>query len=143
MQNQTTSGQTRRDEMIKEESFRERWQTMRPSKTLYFWSLVATVALTMFIGFNWGGWMTASAAQEMANDSSENAVIQALAPICVAQFNMDPERDQHLIDLQEASSYQRDNYIKEQLWATMPGAEESINGVARECARLLMQESEA
>lgn len=112
---------------------------MRPSKTLFFWALVATVALTMFVGFNWGGWMTTSSAQEMADDASHEAVVQALAPICVAQFNMDPNKAQKLVELQEASSYQRDNYVREQLWATMPGSEESIRGVAQECARLLME----
>ena len=133
------TNQTRRDEMIKEESFRERWSQMRPSKTLFFWTCIATMALTMFIGFNWGGWMTASSAQEMASDASEAAVIQALAPICVAQFNMDPEKDQKLVELQEASSYQRDNFINEQQWSTMPGYEEPMRGVADECARLLLQ----
>jgi hypothetical protein len=133
------TNQTRRDEMIKEESFRERWSKMRPSKTLFFWACIATMALTMFVGFNWGGWMMASSAQEMASDASEEAVIQALAPICVAQFNMDPEKDQKLVELQEASSYQRDNFVNEQQWSTMPGYEEPMRGVADEYARLLLQ----
>jgi hypothetical protein len=87
--------------------------------------------------------MTASSAQEMADDASHEAVIQALAPICVAQFNMDPAKEQKLAELQESSSYQRDNYVREQLWATMPGSEEAIRGVAQECARLLLENAGA
>jgi hypothetical protein len=75
----------------------------------------------------------------MASDARDAAVIQALASICVAQFNMDPEKEQKLVELQEASSYQRDNFINEQEWSTMPGYNEPIRGVADKCVELLLQ----
>ena len=120
------------------ESFQQRWREVRPTKSLVFWSWIATVVLTMIIGSAWGGWVTGGTAQKMAEAVAENAVVQRLAPICVVQFNQDPEKDQKLIELKEMSSYQRRDYVKDQGWATMPGEEEPDSKVARECVKLLM-----
>jgi hypothetical protein len=69
----------------------------------------------MIIGFAWGGWVTGGTAQKMAEVMVENAVVQRLAPICVVQFNQDPGKDQKPKELQEAQSYQRDDYVKDQV----------------------------
>jgi hypothetical protein len=122
----------------KKESFRQWWDAARPTKTVVFWSWVASIILTMIIGFAWGGWITGGTAQKMAEVIAENAVVQRLTPICVVQFNQDPGKDQKLKELQEAQSYQRDDYVKDQGWATMPGEEEPDSKVADECAKLLM-----
>ena len=66
------------------------------------------------------------------------AVAQRLAPICVYQFNQDPEKDQKLKELKETAYYQRGDYVKKQGWATMPGEEEPDSRVCEECAKLLM-----
>jgi hypothetical protein len=124
---------------LKEPGARQRWNEYRPSKTSVFWSLLAVVALTMLLGFTWGGWRTASGAQKLADASAKAAVTQRLAPICVAQFNLDPARDEKLMELQEASAYQQGVYVKDQMWATMPGETEANSQVATECAQLLMQ----
>lgn len=126
----------------KQQSSRQRWNETRPTKTLFFWSLVATVVLTMIIGFNWGGWTTDANAQKLAATAAKTAVTQRLAPICVAQFNQDPAKDEKLKELQGASSYERAEFITDQLWATMPGETEPGSQVAAECAKLLMQISQ-
>jgi hypothetical protein len=125
-------------EQKKKVSFRKWWQEARPTKTVVFWSWIASVVLTMIIGFTWGGWVTGRTARTMAEDMAEDAVIERLAPICVAQFNQDPEKDQKLAELRETSSYQRRAYVQDQGWATMPGEEEPNREVADECVRLLM-----
>ena len=125
-------------EQKKKVSFRKWWQEARPTKTVVFWSWIASVILTMIIGFTWGGWVTGRTARTMAEDMAEDAVIERLAPICVAQFNQDPEKDQKLAELRETSSYQRRAYVQDQGWATMPGEEEPNREVADECVRLLM-----
>jgi hypothetical protein len=119
-------------------SLRQRWDEARPTKTLVFWSWVASVILTMIIGFAWGGWVTGGTARSMAATMAEEAVVKRLAPICVIQFNRDPGKDQKLKELKETSGWQRGDYVGKQGWATMPGEEKPDSKVAEECARLLM-----
>jgi len=120
-------------------SYGERWNLIRPTKTIVFWSLVAAIILTMIVGFNWGGWVTGGTAQKMSAKMAQDAVVQRLAPICVVQFNQDLGKIQKLRELKAVSSYQRNDYVKEQGWATMPGEEKPDNRVADACAELLVQ----
>ena len=129
----------RAEQAAKPLSSRQQWNETRPTKTIFFWSLIGVVVLTVIIGFNWGGWTTDANAQKLAAASAKTAVTQRLAPICVAQFNMDPAKDEKLKELQAVSSYQRAEFITDQLWATMPGETEPGSQVAAECAKLLMQ----
>src|SRR5687767_5998249 len=80
----------------KQESFGQRWNHARPTKTIVFWSMAGAIILTMIVGFNWGGWVTGGTAQKMADVMAKNAVIQRLVPMCVDQFNQDAEKDQKL-----------------------------------------------
>jgi hypothetical protein len=75
----------------------------------------------------------------MAEEMADEAVIDRLAPICVAQFNQDPEKDKKLQELKEISSYQRGDYVKKQGWATIPGEKEPDSEVANECAKRLVE----
>jgi hypothetical protein len=106
---------------------------------MLFWSILGAVALTMIIGFNWGGWMTGGSAQKLADTTARSAVTQRLAPICVAQFNLDPDKNRKLLALQESSSYERTKYVSDQGWATLPGETAPTSQVANACADLLMQ----
>ena len=119
-------------------SFRRWWDEARPTKTVVFWSWVASVVLTMIIGFAWGGWVTGGTALKLAEKMADDAVVKRLAPMCVVQFNRDPGKDQKLKELKEVGSYQGGEYVEKQGWATMPGEEKPDSKVAEECARLLM-----
>ena len=103
------------------------------------WALVVSAILTMIVGFAFGGWVTGGTAQTMAKEMADEAVIDRLAPICVTQFNQDPEKDKKLQELKEISSYQRGDYIEKQGWATMPGEKEPDSNVANECAKQLVE----
>jgi hypothetical protein len=118
-----------------EPSYGERWEKTRPTKTIVFWSVVGAIVLTMIVGFAWGGWVTGGTAQKTTHD----AITERLSMICLGQFNQDPQKDQKLTELQDISSYQRDDYVKEQGWATMPGEEEPDSNVADGCAKLIVQ----
>lgn len=122
----------------KQASLGERWHQAQPTKTMLFWSCLAAIILTMLVGFNWGGWVTGGTAQKMAVVTAQAAVVQRLAPICVAQFNLDPGKTQKLVELKATSSYQRGTYVKEQGWATMPGDGQADIKVATECAKQLI-----
>jgi hypothetical protein len=115
--------------------YRQRWDKARATKRVVFGFALAAIVLTLIVGFNWGGWVTGGTAQAMAND----AVVQRLASVCVAQFDQDPGNQQKLGELKETSSYQRDDYVMEQGWATIPGEEKPDNKVADACAKLLVQ----
>ena len=122
----------------KQESFGERWRNVQPTKTTVFWLCLAAIVLTMIVGFNWGGWVRGSTAQRMATVTAQNAVVQRLATICVAQFNLDAGKAQKLTELQATSSYERAKYVTTQGWATAPGEEKPASRVADACAKQLM-----
>ena len=125
-------------EQKKKVSLREWWSEARPTKTAVFWSWIASIIITMIVGFAWGGWVTSRTARTLAEDMAEDAVIERLAAVCVAQFNQDPGKDTKLEELKEASSYQRDDYVRDQGWATLPGEEDPDRKVVDECVRLLV-----
>ena len=119
-------------------SFKEWWSDARPTKTAVFWSWIASIVLTMIIGFAWGGWVTGGTAQSLAEKMAEDAVVKRLAPMCVVQFKQAPGKDQKLKELEKTDTWQRSEYVEKQGWATMPGEEKPDSKVASECARLLM-----
>ena len=91
------------------------------------------------IGFAWGGWVTGGTAQEMAEELAQKAVVARLAPICVEQYNQVSEKDEKLKELKETKSWQRDDYVEKQGWATMPGEKEADSKVAGKCAEFLAE----
>lgn len=116
-------------------SYGERWNKIRPTKMIVFWIAIAAIILTMIVGFNWGGWVTGGTAQKATND----AIAQRLLSICVGQFNQDTQKDQKLTELKDASSFQRDDYVTDQGWATMPGEAKPDSKIADGCAKLIVQ----
>ena len=125
-------------EQKKKESFKKRWREARPTKTAVFWSWVAAAILTVVIGFAWGGWVTGGTARKMAVVHAQDAVVERLAPICVAQFNQAPEKDQQLEELQKAGAYQRRTLVQDQGWTIMPGEERPDRQVVNQCVKLLV-----
>ncbi len=75
----------------------------------------------------------------MAEELAQKAVVARLAPICVEQSNQDSEKDQKLEKLKETQSWDRDDYVEKQGWATMPGEKEADSDVAGKCAELLVE----
>lgn len=112
---------------------RHRWDQAKLKKSIVFWIAIGAIALAVFLGFTRGGWMTASGASTM----SQTAVVERLTAICVAQFNAGPQRAQKLAELKATSRYQRDNYVSDEGWATMPGETAPDNEVAVLCAEQL------
>lgn len=94
--------------------------------------------LTLIIGFAWGGWVTGGAAKEKV----ETAVLTRLTGICIVQFNQDPEKVKKFKELNELDYRKREEYIKKQGWATMPGDTEPDNEVARMCSEQIRLTSE-
>ena len=119
--------------------YRQKWSKAKLTKSATFWIAVGAILLTIYLGFAQAGWVTGNTALDLAGRTSDAAVIARLAPICVAQFDQDVERDQKLTDLkEETSSTRRVTYVKDQGWATMPGEAGPDDKVARECAQQIM-----
>ncbi len=102
------------------------------------WGAIIGAILTIIIGFAWGGWVTGGTAQATAKEMADAAVVDRLVPICVAQFNQDPEKDNKLKELKEKSSWERDKYVNKQGWATMPFEKEPDREVAEKCAEQIL-----
>jgi hypothetical protein len=99
---------------------------------------MASVVLTMIIGFTWGGWVTGGTARQTAETMAHDAVVKRLAPICVVQSGRDPAKAVKLVALKEEGAWQRGEYVGKQGWATMPGEQEPDSRVAQACATLLL-----
>ena len=93
---------------------------------------------TMIVGFNWGGWMMGSTAAKMADSSAKSAVVAAIAPICVQQFQQSADAATNMAELKKTTMpYQQAAFIEKGGWALMPGSTAVSSGVSEACAKLL------
>ena len=107
----------------------------------FFWNAIVGAILISIVGFSWLGWVLESTAQLEAKQSAEKSVNDRIAKICIYQAIQDPGKDLKLEELKEKSSYERDDYVMKQGWATMPGEEEPDRGVADKYAELIFESS--
>ena len=84
------------------------------------------------------GWMPAGSAERKATERVDAALLDALAPICVAQFNKDTEVEAKFEELKKANTWSQDDFVEKQGWATMPGDDGPETNVSAECARLIL-----
>lgn len=105
------------------------------------WGAASGAVAIAIVGFSAGWVITTGTAAEMAEDQANQAVITAMTPICVARFNELAEmaRETHIAALEEESSWSQGDYIEEQGWATMPGAEEPNDEIAEACSEKLLE----
>ena len=120
----------------KEKSMR---QVIKEKIKIGMWGAVGGAIISMIIGFNWGGWVIGSSSLKMGEEMAQTAVVDRLTPICVAQFNQDPQRDAKLKIFRETDSWVRDGYVKKQGWATMPFEKKPDSAVADSCSELIME----
>jgi hypothetical protein len=120
--------------MTQAKTFGQRWETYRPSKGVWFWSVAGAAVATMLLGFTAGGWTTGGTAEAMANAAAQDARAELAASVCVDNFAAAADASQKLAALKEKSSWERDDFIKEGGWAKLLGNDEIINGAADLCA---------
>ena len=103
------------------------------------WGIISG-AIGLLIVVFWTGWVvTNSTAEAQGKQLAKEAVLEQLIPICVAQYLQDPNKVERFAELKEKSSYQRDDYVEEMGWATMPGSESSVRGIADKCAKQIIE----
>jgi hypothetical protein len=94
-------------------------------------------AVLAVLGFGWGGWVTGGTAEKMANDAGRDASTQVVAALCVNKFAAAPNATAQLAMLKEKKSWERDEFIEEGGWDSIPGVADGIRGVAVACASQL------
>ena len=92
---------------------------------------------TLGIGFSWGGFMLGSTAKTLADSTANSAVVAAIAPICVDQFQRGTDAANNLTALKKTDSWQQAAYVEKGGWAVMPGRKAADSGVPQACAALL------
>jgi len=110
---------------------------IHPSLKPALWGVVGGAAALGIIGFTWGGWVTGGSAQRSADNRATSAVVAALAPICLAQFQQTSDSVLQLAALKKISTYDQTSFVEKAGWATMPGNTAPSSGVGRACAGLI------
>jgi hypothetical protein len=105
-------------------------------KRLFQGAAFAAVA-TIFAGFKFFDWTLASTAAEMAQDQSKAAVVAALAPLCVQNFQQSTDASANLVAMNKVASWNRGSYIQDGGWAAFAGQKASDSDLADACAKLL------
>jgi hypothetical protein len=114
------------------------------SRTRLLQGIAIGAVAAMVIGFSWGGWMTGSAANKLAAEQADTAVVAALAPICVEKFMQNSNAKANLEALRKISSiWEQGEYLQKGGWVTRPGATASDYHLARACAEKLVQDKTA
>ena len=95
------------------------------------------VVATLAVGFGYGGWMLGSSAKTLADNTASSAVVAAIAPICVDQFQRSADAAANLTELKKASTWEQSTFVEKGGWAVMPGSKTVDSGVSQACATLL------
>ena len=103
------------------------------------WGFVVGAIVLLIVVFATGWVVTSGSAQTKADKMAEKAVVDILAPICVAQFMKDPNKEERLKELKKLDTWTRGEFVQKQGWATMPGEKEPDSEVANECAKRLVE----
>jgi hypothetical protein len=93
---------------------------------------------TLGIGFSWGGFMLGSTAKTWADSAANSAVIAAIVPICVYQFQRSADAANNLTALKKINAWERATYVEKGGWAVMPGSKAVDSGVSQACAAAIL-----
>jgi hypothetical protein len=110
--------------------------TIAKLKSTLMGVLIGAAALA-FIGFTWGGWVTGSTADKIANSKASAAVVLALAPMCVDNFRHQPDAGAQLVNFQKLSSYDQAGFVEKAGWASALGSKQDSSAITRACAESL------
>lgn len=105
----------------------------------FLWGGAVGAIVLLIVIFSAGWVVTSGSAQIKTKAMVTSAVMNRLAPISIAQFMLDPNKEERLTDLKKLDYWKRGEYVQKQGWATMPGDKEADSGLADECARRLVE----
>jgi hypothetical protein len=105
----------------------------------FAWGLGVGAVVLLIVIFSSGWVMTSGSAESKAKLIAQEAVIAHLAPIAVAQFMQDPNRQERLKELKELDSWKRGEYVQNHGWVTMPGSDSPYVQIDHEVAKRIME----
>ena len=111
-----------------------------PSETKpALWGAAGGAIALAIVGFTWGGWMTTSTANKLAEHRADSAVVAILTPICVDKFQHATDATAQLVELKKVDPWSQGEFVEKGGWATVPGTNspEQVTGVAKACASML------
>ena len=100
------------------------------------------MVVLLIVIFSAGWVVTSGSAKAEAKAMATDAVMNRLAPISVAQFMQDPNKEERLKELKKLKSWGENNrsvYVQKQGWTTIPGEKELDSEVADEVAKRLVK----
>lgn len=118
-------------------AIRQDWNDYSPTKTALFWLCAASIALTIFVGFKWGGWVTGSGARDMAEQATSHGRAQMAAAVCVDRFMKAPDAQAQLVSFNQVASWMRRRHLEEAGWVTLPGSDKPVAAAGELCATQL------
>lgn len=95
------------------------------------WGIGIGAAITIVLGFSFGGWVTAKTADKMSNE----AVLANRAAICVAQFRNAPDYETQVKGFEDTESWKRYEYVENGGWDKMPGEDTARSFVSGACVQ--------
>ena len=103
------------------------------------WGIVGGALAMAFVGFTWAGWVTGSKAESTAAQRAKDAVVVALAPICVDKFKHAGDAAANSATLKKTDAWSQAEFVEKGGWATVPGPDnpDQVSAVAKACAALL------
>jgi hypothetical protein len=102
----------------------QRLENYQASKTALFWACLGSAVLATVVGFSWGGWVTGSGAQTMAENAATQARAELATVVCVDRFMSATDAPAQLLELKNMEkSYERGKLIEAGGWAVMPGGD--------------------
>jgi hypothetical protein len=103
------------------------------------WGMAGGAVVLAIAGFTWGGWITGGKADATALTRVNDAVVTALAPVCVEKFQRGGDAPANLIALKKVESWSQGEFVEKGGWATVPGTNstERVSAIAKACAVLL------
>jgi hypothetical protein len=110
-----------------------------PTKTALAWAAGGASVLTMVVGFTLGGWVTGGSAERMAAEARTGGKAELAASVCAANFRMAPTAVSDHAELVRLSSMRQRQFVQDQPWAQVPGAEAVSRASAELCARIITQ----
>lgn len=107
------------------------------------WGVAGGAIVLAIVGFGWGGWTTAGRAASTAQTEVKQAVVAALAPVCVDKFRRSADAAANLAALRKVDSGAQGEFVEKGGWAAVPGnnSSERVAAVAQSCAELLLTTS--
>ena len=104
------------------------------------WGAAGGAAALAIVGFAWAGWTTAAKAEAMAVTRADDAVVVALAPLCVANFERAADATANRTSLNAIDRWSQGDFIEKGGWAAVEkgGPPARLSAVAKACAALLI-----